>query len=131
MVINSSDAILYAIFLPFPLVVTVTTHITKPTGDTSHHMPKASARLAAQTALAYCFGSDIFLFHLSSCWEGRVAVKLSRIVFSVSIPSCHGPVSFILQLLVLERRGVGLCGGGCSLLSNESVFHSISALMGH
>lgn len=56
-----------------------------------------------------------FLFHLSLCWEGRVAVKLGRIVFSVSIPSCHGLVSFILQLFGLERRGVGLCGGALQL----------------
>lgn len=48
MVINSSATILFAIFLPCPLVVTITTHITKthPHMARSIPCPKARARLA-------------------------------------------------------------------------------------
>lgn len=72
-VINSSDAILYAFFLPFPLVVTVTTHITKPTRNAFHYMPQSKCKTSrAQTILAYCFGSNIF--YLVSVSAGRVGL---------------------------------------------------------
>lgn len=92
-------------------------HYQTPQVTHSITCPKASARLAAhRLLLLIVLGLISFLFHLSSCWEGRVAVKLGRIVFSVFIPSCHGLVSFILQLLGLERRGVGLCVGALQLV---------------
>lgn len=82
-------------------------------------MPQSKGKTSrGQTILAYCFGSNCFYFICVGGGRVHLGVKFGRMAFSVSIPSCRGLVSFILQLLGPARRGVGLRWGACSVLSS-------------
>lgn len=82
-------------------------------------MPQSKGKTSrGQTILAYCFGSNSFYFICVGAGRVHLGVKLGRMAFSVSIPSCRGLVAFILQLLGPARRGVGLRWGTCSVLSS-------------